>query len=201
MKKIFVILTLLILNGCGGVQVERVDSCIPQVSIIVTDDIDFYLVKVGNKPGYSSLKNQDVEDNYLCISEKTKYKNNTCKDLYGDIPQIKLTPNAIIEFDGTAVKQRSWGIYTIDAGEAPLTYFKGKINSDIIYVNTFDLMSLYETKELFKEKNKETFNRLKFNKRMPPSLLIEKDGNITQQSWEDRRKIEVEEIYKWKCNQ
>lgn len=200
MKNCLVSFLVFTLIGCGGVRVEVVESCIPKTSIVSTNDILFYIVKVGNKISYSGIKNSNKDDNYLCIHDKNDNLGDQCGDDFGEgFKSLKLNSGTKVTLEGSAVKTVNWGIYTIDAGPSPTTWFKASVGSDVIWVASSDILQMFESKSNFRKENQKAFNKLKLSLRMPPPLRYDSDG-VTQESWETYYKIKDEQIDRWNCN-
>lgn len=190
-----------VLSGCGGSHLTEIKSCIPETSIVSTRDIIFYFIEVANRyEYYSSLKNSDQEDNYLCFHDDTGGSIDQCDYNYqGKVKVYKLEQGSKITFDGYAVKSVKWGFNTIDTGPSPTTWFRGKIQNKTIWVTASDLQWMYESKSNFKDINKTTYEKLKLEQRIPDPLIRDSNGTPTKESWIKYSEQE-KKIHEWDCN-
>ena len=188
-----------LLYGCGGAEIEKIESCVPETYIFSTDDIWFYLVKAGshyNRYPYLGSKGE----NFLCFYDQRSFDSDQCGyNVYGKLEVYRLVPGTHIFFDGLAIKTAKWNIAAIETKLEPITWFRGKILDETIWVNSHQLMWLFESESSFKENNMDAYEKLSMERRMPPPLLSVTNELVSENLKKYRNDIIEAKIANWNC--
>ena len=171
---LLIILSIITLNGCGGVSTEKIEHCIPECSIFSTNELIFYLIY--DKSKYKSYSDLDIPENdaYLCIHYRQHGNMNECTGYtYLGIMYEKLPENYQVLFTGTAIKTKKWGVVTINTGPSPSIYFHAKDNSNRnVWVSGDSLLYFFKNMKDINSSNLETYNVLKIKQKL---LSVESD--------------------------
>jgi len=127
---------LLLLTGCGGLHEENIPNYYPPTSITSTNDIVFYKIYRDSSDSFFKIKKGEY---YFCMNNRKDNTSDQCLQAYKG---KKLPSGTTIILTGDIVKTEKWGIYTIDSGPAPTTYFKGKLEDSIIWIPGFSLQQI-----------------------------------------------------------